>query len=118
MIKTFMIAGKTCVDSSGQATRKPRPVSAKPTTNNAGNKRASTAASSGTPARGAARQKSKACPTASVVPPSNFPSTIASGATGATKTPCRKPSRRSSMTEMVEKTAVKSRMSTTVPGKK
>jgi len=52
------------------------------------------------------------------VPPSNFPSTIASGATGATSTPWRKPSRRSSMTEMVEKTAVKSRMSTTVPGKK
>src|SRR5690606_2676616 len=37
---------------------------------------------------------------------------------GATSTPCRKPSRRSSTIEIVEKMAVNSRIITSVPGKK
>ena len=42
---------------------------------------------------------------ASTVPPASFPSTIESRGTGATSTPCKKPSRRSSITLIVEKIA-------------
>ena len=52
------------------------------------------------------------------MPPRHLPETIDARETGATSTPCKKPSRRSSMTDTVEKIAVKRRMSTTVPGKK
>ena len=56
-------------------------------------------------------------PTASSVAPSTLPSTIAMRETGATSTDCRNPSRRSSITEIVEKIAVKRRIIRGVPGR-
>jgi hypothetical protein len=70
------------------------------------------------PASGASRQKKRACNTARVVPPRNFPSGMAAGERGATRAPCKKPSRRSSITEIVEKIAVKSMIRRRMPGKK
>ena len=55
---------------------------------------------------------------AKTVPPKRFPNTTAEHGTGATKMPWRKPSRRSSIMEIVEKIAVKSKIITSVPGKK
>ena len=45
-----------------------------------------------------------------------FPRTVAQRDTGAINTDCKNPSLRSSIIEIVEKIAVKSRMSTSVPG--
>ena len=58
------------------------------------------------------------CSMAIAAPPSTLPSTIDQRGTGATSTPCKKPSRRSSMIEIVAKIAVNSRIITSVPGKK
>ena len=52
------------------------------------------------------------------VPPASFPSTIDQRGIGATSTDCKNPSRRSSITLIVAKIAVNSRISTSVPGKK
>ena len=49
-------------------------------------------------------------------PPRLLPSTSATRDTGAASTACRKPWWRSSMTEIVEKIAVNSSVSTTTPG--
>ena len=59
-----------------------------------------------------------ACTTASTVPPNTFPNTSDPRGTGETSTACKKPSRRSSMIEIVEKMAVKSKISTATPGRK
>ena len=58
------------------------------------------------------------CARARRVPPAIFPAATANGETGETTTACRNPSRRSSMTEIVEKIAAKRTTRTTVPGKK
>ena len=103
--KTLMMAWKPCVESRGQAIRNPSAVSANDS--NTRNAATSTAASSeiGIPRAGAIARKSPACSTASAVPPHSFPSTSAGRLTGATSTACRKPSRRSSIIEMVENIA-------------
>ena len=59
-----------------------------------------------------------ACTTASTIPPVSLPITSANREMGATKTPCRKPSRRSSIIEIVEKIAVNIKINTAMPGKK
>ena len=97
---------------------KPIAVSAKPPSKSAASRRKTTIPSKGSPTHGAARQKIAACMAAKVIPPRHLPSTMAARETGATRTPCKKPSRRSSMIDTVEKIAVNSRISTTVPGKK
>ncbi len=58
------------------------------------------------------------CSMAMAAPPRILPITIAHRGTGATSTPCKKPSRRSSMIEIVAKIAVNNRIITSVPGKK
>ena len=54
----------------------------------------------------------------SMVPPNTFPRTMTDLGTGAASTPCRNPSRRSSMIEIVEKIAVNITIRTATPGKK
>ena len=68
------------------------------------------------PASGAIARKIAPCISASVVQPSAWPSTIVAREIGATSTPCRKPSRRSSTVEVVAKIAVNSSISTITPG--
>ena len=53
---------------------------------------------------------------AMATPPRLLPSTSATRGTGAASTACRKPWWRSSITEIVEKIAVNSIVSTTMPG--
>ena len=53
---------------------------------------------------------------ARVVPPKTFPRTMAARGTGATSTESRKPSLRSSITDIMVKIAVKSTIITSVPG--
>src|SRR5687767_12651984 len=64
----------------------------------------------------ASGRKTRACTSAIAAPPQIFPSTIAQRRTGATSTDCRKPSLRSSITEIVVKMAVNSTISITLPG--
>ena len=68
------------------------------------------------PASGASASRIAACIEAMVTPPSVLPSTSDARETGAASTACRNPWWRSSITEIVEKIAVKSRVSTTTPG--
>ncbi len=68
------------------------------------------------PASGASARKIAACIEAMVTPPSVLPSTSDARETGATSTACRKPWWRSSITEIVVKIDVKSRVSMTMPG--
>ena len=70
------------------------------------------------PARGASARMTSPCAIARTVPPSTLPRTTIDRGTGATRTDCRNPSRRSSMSDTVEKIAVNSRTITTTPGKK
>ena len=51
-------------------------------------------------------------------PPSTFPKTILERDAGDTRTPCKKPSFRSSIKENVEKIAVNKRIRLIIPGKK
>ena len=69
-----------------------------------------------TPTSGAKTRKTSPCAAASVVPPSTLPSTMAARGTGATSTDSRKPSLRSSITDIMVKIAVKSTIITSVPG--
>src|SRR6056297_385741 len=59
-----------------------------------------------------------ACTQAIADPPSTLPANTGQRPTGATNTDCMKPSRRSSITEMVAKMAVNNTINATVPGKK
>ncbi len=61
-------------------------------------------------------RKIKPCPAASVVPPRTLPSTIAERGTGATSTESRKPSLRSSITDIMVKMLVKSTIMISAPG--
>ena len=71
---------------------------------------------SGNPASGASRSRIATWMLAMATPPRLLPSTSARRDTGAASTACRKPWWRSSITEMVEKIAVNSSVSTTTPG--
>jgi hypothetical protein len=68
------------------------------------------------PDSGARARKTAPWSQARVAPPNTLPATMAAREIGATSTPCRKPTSRSSITEMVEKMAAKSSTSTIVPG--
>jgi hypothetical protein len=68
------------------------------------------------PASGASRSRIVTCTVAIATPPRLLPSTSATRETGAASTAWRKPWWRSSMTEIVEKIAVNSSVSTTTPG--
>ena len=113
-----MIAWKPWEESIGQATRKPRPVTPKEMTKVIAIRPTTVPAVRWIPLSGASRQKSMPWSQARLAPPRILPSTMLDRGAGETRTDCRKPSRRSSMMEIVEKIAVKSRISTSVPGKK
>ena len=68
------------------------------------------------PTSGARKRSKIAWIIDNAVPPAIFPRAMLERGTGATITDCRKPSRRSSMIDIVEKIEVKSIMSTIVPG--
>src|SRR5437879_12389586 len=70
------------------------------------------------PTSGARKRSKIAWIIDNAVPPAIFPSAMLERGTGATITDWRKPSRRSSMIDIVEKIAVNSRIITTTPGKK
>src|SRR2546426_1768632 len=116
--KTVMTAWNPCVDSMRQAMQNDRAVRANATATRIRNDSPRTVAVSLRPARGASTRRTSPCATARTVPPSTLPRTKIERGTGATRTDCRKPSRRSSMTDTVEKMAVNSRIITTTPGKK
>ncbi len=71
-----------------------------------------------TPTAGAKTRKIRPCSVASVAPPSTLPSTMTERLTGATSTESRKPSLRSSITDIMVKMAVKSTIMISAPGKK
>ena len=118
MRNKFMMAWNPWVEFIRHAMQNPKAVSANETTPII--TIASTHPASGgvMPSRGLRRTKISPCTKASAVPPRTLPSTIAIRGTAATSTDCKTPSRRSSITEIVEKIAVNSRIITIVPGKK
>jgi hypothetical protein len=117
--KTLMMAWKPWVDSMRQAMVKPNAVRA--TAMRA--IRTTACASSGSEdakrrVMAPSTRNSSPWIIAIAAPPRTLPSTIAQRGAGETSTDCRKPSLRSSMIEIVAKIAVKSRIITSVPGKK
>ena len=69
------------------------------------------------PETGNSSMKTAPLTSASVALPSALPVTMAARGAGEASTPCRKPSWRSSMIEMVEKRAVNRTISASEPGK-
>ena len=69
-----------------------------------------------TPTKGAKTRKINPCAVARVVPPKTLPRTMAARGTGATITDSRKPSLRSSITDIMVKIAVKRTIMTNTPG--
>jgi len=116
MRSRFMMAWKPCVDSMRHAITRPRftrPNATRPIVAVAATTLPPVRAM---PASGASGSRKSPCSTARVVPPSAWPRTIELRPIGATRTPCRNPARRSSTVAMVEKIAVKSSTSATMPG--
>ena len=70
------------------------------------------------PSAGAKQRNTSPWIVESVVPPSTLPSTITERCTGATSTESRKPSLRSSITDIMVKMEVKSTIMMSAPGKK
>jgi hypothetical protein len=114
----FMTAWKPWTESSTQAKAKPIAVIETASTARTAAAASPEATVRRMPASGASARKTIPCSQASVAPPNTLPATIENRETGATSTPWRNPSWRSSMREMVEKIAAKRMTSTMVPGKK
>ena len=112
-----MMAWKPCVDSIRQAIENPSDVKPSDASSISPVTCISFQAVNSTGNVNASSKNSQPCMTASIAPPATLPSTIDQRGSGATSTDCRNPSRRSSISEMVEKMAVNSRINTNVPGK-
>src|SRR5690606_28747193 len=115
---SIMIAWKPCVLSIGQATIIPSEHIAIAITANSTRTPTTETENGAAPNRYTKPKNTAACTQAIADPPSTLPTKTGQRPTGATRTDCMNPSRRSSMTEMVAKMAVNSTINAIVPGKK
>src|ERR1017187_10097209 len=108
MRNKLMMAWKAWVESMGQAMANPNAVREKETRKTVNTTSRNPIKVMCTPSNGANARKSSPWMVESVVPPSTLPSTMAARGTGATRTESRKPSLRSSITDIMVKIEVKS----------
>src|SRR5450755_4172335 len=116
MRNKLMMAWKAWLESMGQAMANPSAVSEKETRKIVSTMSRKPTKVMCTPTNGAKTKKRSPWIVESVVPPSTLPSTMAERGTGATSTESRKPSLRSSITDIMVKMEVNSTIMMSAPG--